>query len=173
MRYPIRFLALVIVSTPLIAAPASAASNSPSPSVSSKNGGSVANPNDGYRAAYSRLGAHLLATVYDRQDYAAAIDQLKALGRDDEAAVANLLGYCNRKLGNYKLAQVWYERSLKADPNHVKTWQYYGMWQIEQGNREQAQYHLEKIAELAGVDSEEYLSLAAVLEQPPGKSIVY
>jgi len=177
MRNSIRFLSLAIVSMALIAAPvlstANAAGDSPSPSASSKKGGSMPNPADGYRAAYSKLGALLLATIYDRQDYAAAIDQLKALGRDDEAAVANLLGYCNRKLGDYKLAQAWYERALKADPNHVKAWQYYGLWQIEQGNREQAQYHLNKIAQLVGADSEEYRSLAAALEQPPGTSLVY
>ena len=119
----------------------------------------------GYRTAY--------ATVYDRHDYAAAIDQLKALGHDDTAAVANLIGYSYRKLGDYKLSQVWYERALKADPNHVKTWQYYGLWQLEQGNRDQAQYHLNKIAQLAGTDSEEYRSLAAALEQPPGTGLVY
>ena len=82
----------------------------------------------GYRAAY--------ATIYDRNDYAAAIAQLKALGRDDSAAVANLIGYSYRKLGDYKVSQIWYERALKADPNHVKTWQYYGLWQVEQGNRD-------------------------------------
>src|SRR5216684_2717783 len=43
----------------------------------------------GYRAAY--------ATIYDRNDYAAAIEQLKALGHDDSAAVANLIGYSYRK----------------------------------------------------------------------------
>ena len=75
---------------------------------------------------------------------------MKALGHDDTAAVANLIGYSYRKLGDYKVSQVWYERALKADPNHVKTWQYYGLWQIEQGNREQAQYHLSRIAALAG-----------------------
>ena len=95
----------------------------------------------GYRAAY--------ATIYDRNDYAAAIAQLKALGRDDSAAVANLIGYSYRKLGDYKVSQIWYERALKADPNHVKTWQYYGLWQVEQGNRDQAQYHLNRIAALS------------------------
>jgi tetratricopeptide (TPR) repeat protein len=70
----------------------------------------------GYRAAY--------ATIYDRNDYAAAIEQLKALGQDDRANVANLIGYSYRKLGDYQLSQVWYERALKADPNHVLTWQY-------------------------------------------------
>jgi tetratricopeptide (TPR) repeat protein len=119
----------------------------------------------GYRAAY--------ATIYERHDYTSAIEQLKALGHDDSAAVANLIGYSYRQLGDYKVSQVWYERALKADPNHVKTWQYYGLWQVEQGNRDQAQYHLSKIAALAGTSSEEYRSLAAALEKPPGAGLVY
>ena len=72
----------------------------------------------GYRAAH--------AAIYQRNDYAAAIGQLKALGHDDNASVANLVGYSYRKLGDYKLSQTWYERALKADPNHVLTWQYTG-----------------------------------------------
>jgi tetratricopeptide (TPR) repeat protein len=118
-----------------------------------------------YRAAY--------ATIYDRQDFVAAIEQLKALGHDERADVANLIGYSYRKLGDYKLSQIWYERALKADPNHVRTWQYYGLWQIEQGNRDQAQYHLSRIATISGVASEEYRSLAEALENPPGTGLVY
>jgi len=98
---------------------------------------------------------------------------LKALGHDDRADVANLIGYSYRKLGDYKVSQIWYERALKADPDHVKTWQYYGLWQVEQGNRDQAQYHLSRIAALAGTGSEEYRSLAAALENPPGTGLVY
>jgi tetratricopeptide (TPR) repeat protein len=120
---------------------------------------------EGYRAAY--------ATVYDRNDYATAIEQLKALGHDDNAAVANLIGYSYRKLSDYKVSQIWYERALKIDPDHVKTWQYYGLWQVEQGNRDQALYHLSRLAALAGTDSEEYRSLAAALEKPPGTGLVY
>jgi tetratricopeptide (TPR) repeat protein len=119
----------------------------------------------GYHAAY--------ATIYDRNDYAAAIAQLKSLGHDDRADVANLIGYSYRKLGDYKVSQIWYERALKADPDHVKTWQYYGLWQVEQGNRDQAQYHLNRLAALAGTGSEEYRSLAAALEKPPGTGLVY
>src|SRR6266403_505958 len=85
----------------------------------------------------SLVATPVITTVYAAPDYAAAIEQLKALGHDDSAAVANLIGYSYRKLGEYKVSQIWYERALKADPNHVKTWQYYGLWQVEQGNREQ------------------------------------
>jgi tetratricopeptide (TPR) repeat protein len=119
----------------------------------------------GYRAAYS--------TIYDDHVYAAAIEQLQALGHDDHPNVANLIGYSYRKLGDYKLSQVWYERALKADPNHVLTWNYYGLWQIEQGNREQAEYHLSRIAAICGTDCAEYRSLAAALEKPPGTGLVY
>jgi hypothetical protein len=119
----------------------------------------------GYRDAYT--------TIYDRNEYAAAIEQLRALGHDDHPNVANLIGYSYRKLGDYKLSQVWYERALKADPNHVLTWQYYGLWQIEQGNRDQALYHLSRIAAICGTDCAEYRSLAEALEKPPGTGLVY
>jgi Tfp pilus assembly protein PilF len=119
----------------------------------------------GYHEAYT--------SIYDRHDYARALEQLKALGHDDYANVANLIGYSYRKLGDYKLSQVWYERALKSDPNHVLTWNYYGFWQIEQGNREQAEYHLSRIAEICGTDCTEYRTLAAALDQPPGSGLVY
>ena len=175
-----KFLALAFLSATLIAAPVisvHAASDDqnpkPPPSSDTKKGkkgnksSSIDSPKflAGYHTAYH--------TIYDNHDYASAIDQLRALGHDDRADVANLIGYSYRKLGDYKVSQIWYERALKADPNHVKTWQYYGLWQIEQGNREQAQYHLSRIAALAGTGSEEYRSLAAALESPPGTGLVY
>jgi tetratricopeptide (TPR) repeat protein len=109
----------------------------------------------GYRAAY--------ATIYERNDYAAAIPQLEALGQDNRADVANLIGYSYRKLGQYEQSKEWYERALAADPEHVRTWQYYGLWQVEQGHRDRAEYHLKKIEELAGKDNEDYRNLAAAL----------
>ena len=180
-KFAIRLLTLAMFSMALIAAPwltpaRAAGDDNPSPPASDskaskkqkKDMSSIIEDGRfaaGYRAAY--------ATIYDRNDYASAIEQLKALGHDDNAAVANLIGYSYRKLGDYKVSQLWYERALKADPNHVKTWQYYGLWQVEQGNRDQAQYHLSRLAQLAGTDSEEYRSLAAALEKPPGTGLVY
>ena len=119
----------------------------------------------GYRDAY--------ATIYDRHDYAGAIEQLRTLGHDDFANVANLIGYSYRNLGDYRASQLWYERALKSDPNHVLTWNYYGLWQVEQGNRDQAQFHLSRIAAICGITCEEYRTLAAALEQPPGTALVY
>ena len=177
-RFAIRLTMLAMVSMALIAVPlltsahaAGDESPSPPPSGSKKEkkdkSSSIDDPRfiQGYRAAY--------ATIYDRTDYASAIEQLKALGQDDRADVANLIGYSYRKLADYKVSQIWYERALKADPNHVKTWQYYGLWQIEQGNRDSAQYHLSRIGKLCGTDCAEYRSLAAALEKPPGTGLVY
>jgi tetratricopeptide (TPR) repeat protein len=107
------------------------------------------------------------------EGYTSAIAQLKALGQDDVADVANLIGYSYRKLGDYKVSQVWYERALQADPNHVRTWQYYGLWQLEQGNRESAQYHLGRIKQICGTDCAEYKSLAMALDKPAGTGLVY
>ena len=163
-------LSLALTAAPVVSAVYAAPDNDPPPPPK-KPKKSEARPGvetafaDGYRTAY--------ATIYDRHDYASAIEQLKALGHDDSAAVANLIGYSYRKLGDYKVSQIWYERALKADPNHVKTWQYYGLWQVEQGNRDQAQYHLNRIAQLTGTSSEEYRSLADALEKPPGAGLVY
>ena len=165
--------AVALVTTPIVSTVYAAPDESPPPPTSGKKKkSSEVKPGiedtafaSSYRAAY--------AAIYDRSDYAGAIAQLKALGRDDSAAVANLIGYSYRKLGDYKVAQIWYERALKADPNHVKTWQYYGLWQVEQGNRDQAQHHLNRIAALTGTGSEEYRSLAAALEKPPGTGPAY
>jgi tetratricopeptide (TPR) repeat protein len=180
-KFAIRLLALAISSMALVAVPLltsayASGGDNPAPPASSdskktkKKSDQNSSLDDskfiaGYRAAY--------ATIYDRNDYTSAIGQLKALGQDDRADVANLIGYSYRKLGDYRLAQIWYERALQADPNHVRTWQYYGLWQLEQGNRDQAQYHLNRIAQLCGTDCAEYRSLAAALEKPPGTGLVY
>jgi tetratricopeptide (TPR) repeat protein len=180
-KFAIRLLTLAMFSMAVVAAPlvtkAQAASDeqAPPPPVTkskAKKKSSQLNPSIEY-AAFARGYRAAYATIYDRNEYAAAIEQLKTLGHDDSAAVANLIGYSYRKLGDYKVSQIWYERALKADPDHVKTWQYYGLWQVEQGNRDQAQYHLSRIAALAGTDSEEYRSLSAALEKPPGTGLVY
>src|SRR5258708_11739133 len=178
-KFAIRVLMLAMFSMALVAAPlvayAAPDSDAPPPSSSGKKAKkktSEVTPSvkdaafaKGYRAAY--------ATIYDRNDYAAAIEQLKALGHDDSAAVANLIGYSYRKLGDYKVSQIWYERALNADPNHVKTWQYYGLLQVEQCNPAQTHYHLNRIAALAGTNSEEDRHIAAALEKPPGTGLVY
>ena len=111
---------------------------------------------DGYRAAH--------ALIYKRHAYAAGIDKLKSLGKDDHPEVANLIGYSSRKLGRYEDSKPGYERALAADPNHSRTWSYYGMWHAEQGNLLKAREHLTKVAALCGTTCRDYTELKGVIE---------
>jgi len=110
----------------------------------------------GYRAARQLILAG---------DYNDGIAAMHALGRDEHPDVANYIGYAYRKLGDYKDSQVWYEAALKADPNHVRTWSYYGMWQMEQGNRLKALDDLQKVKLICdNTACEEYRELKAVID---------
>jgi tetratricopeptide (TPR) repeat protein len=110
----------------------------------------------GYRAARQLiLAGH----------YQAGIAALHALDHDEHPDVANYIGYANRKMGNYDQSKVWYEAALKADPNHTRTWSYFGMWHAEQGNRLKALDNLQKVNLLCGNTScEEYRQLKDVID---------
>jgi tetratricopeptide (TPR) repeat protein len=110
---------------------------------------------NGYKLAYD--------AVYNRQDYAGAIVILSALGHDEHPDVANLIGFASRKLGRTEDARAWYEKALAADPKHSRTWQYYGMWHLERGDRAQAEQHLERIQLICGQGCEEFTSLRDAL----------
>jgi tetratricopeptide (TPR) repeat protein len=110
----------------------------------------------GYHAAY--------ALIYDKHDYEDGIAALRALGYDDNADVATLIGYASRKLGRYDDAKFWYERALAADPNHAVTWSYYGMWQAEQGNVLKAKDDLEKVRLICGTDCKAYKMLKDAID---------
>ena len=98
-------------------------------------------------------------------DYKGGIAAMHALGHDEHPDVANYIGYANRKLGNYEQSKIWYEAALKADPNHTRTWSYYGMWHMEQGNRLKAEDYLAKVNALCGNTScKEYIELKAVID---------
>ena len=111
---------------------------------------------DGYKAAH--------AMIYQGRDYTGGITALKALGHDDNADVANLIGFSSRKLGRYDDAKTWYERALAADPMHARTWSYYGMWHAEQGNVLKARDHLAKLESLCGTVCRDYVDLKGVIE---------
>ena len=115
---------------------------------------------DGYKAAR----ALLMEGKYEE-----GLKAFLALGHDDDVEVATYVGYAYRKLGNYPLSKVWYDRALAADPNHVKTWEYYGLWHLEQGNKRKAMQFLQKISTLCGNTScEEYVDLEIAISTGRG-----
>jgi tetratricopeptide (TPR) repeat protein len=98
-------------------------------------------------------------------NYPGGLAAMRALGHDENPDVANYIGYAYRKLGDYKDSQVWYEKALAADPKHVRTWSYYGMWQMEQGNRLKALDDLQKVKLICDNTScEAYKELKAVID---------
>jgi tetratricopeptide (TPR) repeat protein len=111
---------------------------------------------DGYHTAY--------ALIYDRDDYQGGITALRALEHDNNADVATLLGYANRKLGRYGEAKYWYDKALAADPKHALTWSYYGMWHAEQGNVLKAKDDLEQVRLICGTECKEYVALKEVID---------
>jgi len=111
---------------------------------------------DGYRLAYALVQSGA---------YEAAFAAFKDLDADDHPDVANYLGFTARKLGDYDLSRVWYERALAADPKHVRTYQYYGMWHVEQGNMLKAADFLQKIEAICGGKAcKEYQDLKGGME---------
>jgi tetratricopeptide (TPR) repeat protein len=127
------------------------------PKPTNQKSGSAEDFLDGYHRAY--------ALIYDKDDYVAGIAALRALGYDDNADVATLIGYASRKLGRYDDAKFWYDRALAADPNHAVTWSYYGMWQAEQGNVLKAKDDLEKVRTICGnTECREYRALKEVID---------
>jgi len=98
-------------------------------------------------------------------NYQGGIAAMHALGHDEHPDVANYIGYSYRKLGDYNDSKIWYEKALAADPNHVRTWSYYGMWQMEQGNRLKALEDLQKVQLICGnTTCEEYRQLKDVID---------
>jgi len=98
-------------------------------------------------------------------NYQGGIAAMHALGHDEHADVANYIGYAYRKLGDYDDSKIWYEKALATDPNHVRTWSYYGMWQMEQGNRLKALDDLQKVELICGnTTCEEYRQLKDVID---------
>jgi TolA-binding protein len=151
---------------PAPAHPPPAANSKSSPGMSSQKGKKKKNDQqsqqeyqeyiDGYKAAR--------ALVLDGK-YEDAIQAFRALGHDESAEVANYVGYAYRKLGDYDLSKTWYDRALAADPDHVRTWEYYGLWHLEQGNKLKAQDFLEKVHALCGnTTCQEYIDLKAAIE---------
>lgn len=111
---------------------------------------------EGYRAARDMI----LAGHYEK-----GIAAMHALGRDTHPDVANYIGYANRKLGNYDQSKFWYETALKSDPNHARTWSYYGMWHAEQGNRLKAEDYLQRVKLICGTeDCTEFRQLREVID---------
>src|SRR5258708_18387360 len=101
-------LSMALVTAPVITAYANPDSDAPPPSSTKSKGkkkSSELKPSI-EDAAFAKGYATAYATIYDRHDYASAIEQLKALGNDDIAAVPNLIRYSYPQHSDYTFSQL-------------------------------------------------------------------
>lgn len=100
----------------------------------------------------------------EKQDYAAAIPLLQQVTAEEpmNADAWNLLGYSNRKLGNYELAAAAYATALRINPGHLGALEYQGEMFVELGQIDNAKANLTTLESLCG-QCEEMTDLQAVI----------
>lgn len=92
-------------------------------------GGSSANQESG-NSSYGSTGSEMrhVRDLLQREKYKAAIQTLRQVVLNDHqnADAWNLLGYSQRKLGNYKKSGKHYAMALKLNPEHKGVLEYQG-----------------------------------------------
>ena len=102
--------------------------------------------------------------LVDTENFPAALPILVALTAEEpqNADAWNLLGYTQRKLGNYDEAGAAYETALSLNPDHLGALEYQGELFVETGKPDLARANLERLKTLCG-DCEEAEDLAKAL----------
>ena len=99
------------------------------------------------------------------ENYKQAISKLNGVVKTDRknADAWNLLGYSNRKLGNYKKAGKAYKKALKYDPEHKGALEYQGELFIETNKLDKAKKNRDRLASLCPSGCEELDDLEKAL----------
>ncbi len=99
-------------------------------------------------------------------------EALVALGavRNQDSMVLTMIGYSQRKLGNYDAGLATYAEALALDPNNVNTHEYLGEAYAEKGNLDLARAELMKVEAVCGTTCEQYQDLAKAIAGEPGES---
>jgi len=96
-------------------------------------------------------------------DYQGAIELLTKVAerQPKNADIFNYLGYTNRKLGNYEVALVHYQRALALDPKHRGAHEYLGELYLTTGEIEKAEAQLDRLDSLCFFGCDEHRELKA------------
>jgi tetratricopeptide (TPR) repeat protein len=99
-------------------------------------------------------------------------EALTALGavRNQDSMVLTMIGYSQRKLGNYDEGLAYYAKALVLDPNNVNTHEYLGEAYAEKGKLDLAKGELIKVEAVCGVTCEQYQDLAKAIAGTPDES---
>lgn len=75
----------------------------------------------------------------------------------------NGMGYTNRKLGNYDVAFVYYNKALTIDPNYLDAREYLGEGYAVIGRLDLAKAQLDEIGKRGGTQTEQYTELSEAI----------
>ena len=124
-----------------VAAVTAAMAQGPQARLSTQPGLLFANAESGDRTYFDAVG------LINERRYEDAIIKLQAaratFGRHPD--VLTYLGFANRKLGRYDVAETYYRQALKVAPNHKGATEYFGELMVERGDRAGAAKMLAKL----------------------------
>ncbi|MEM6985579.1 MAG: tetratricopeptide repeat protein [Pseudomonadota bacterium] len=101
------------------------------------------------------------------KQYQKAIDLLTVMADEtpDDADVHNLLGFSNRKLGNFDVAFDHYQKALAIDPKHIRAHEYLGELYLQTDRLADAEKQLERVDELCSLFCKERRILKKAIKQ--------
>ena len=136
-------------------------SNSGSSGNSSSGSSSSSSSSNSVTALYTEA-----STKVDATDYRGAMTILdKIIAKDPHNPDAlNLMGFCQRKLGNTDEALEYYEKALAIRPNHVGANEYLGELYLEMKNLPKAEERLKVLAKACN-GCEEQMELQEKIEK--------
>ena len=103
-------------------------------------------------------------------DYENALDSLNAIRDKNDAMVLTMIGYSERKSGNYDEGLAYYAKALAIDPSNINTHEYLGEAYAEKGQLDLAKAELVKVAAVGGTGTEQYQDLAKAIAGEPDES---
>jgi tetratricopeptide (TPR) repeat protein len=101
--------------------------------------------------------------------YEEALAALEAVKVQD-SMVLTMIGYSQRKMGNYGEGLAYYQKALTLDPNNVNTHEYLGEAYAEKGQLDLARAELLKVSAVCGTTCEQYQDLAKAIAGTPDES---
>ncbi len=101
--------------------------------------------------------------------YAEALTTLGTV-KNQDSMVLTMIGYSQRKLGNYDEGLAYYAKALALDPNNVDTHEYLGEAYAEKGKLDLAKDELMKVEAVCGTTCEQYQDLARAIAGTPDES---
>ncbi|MEP2988454.1 MAG: tetratricopeptide repeat protein [Parasphingorhabdus sp.] len=89
-------------------------------------------------------------SLINEGQYEAALLELDEAGKTfgPHPDVLTYIGFANRKMKRFDIAEEYYQRALNVAPNHLGAIEYYGELKVERGDLTGAQHHLVRLEKL-------------------------